>query len=394
MDFQYSKETIKIREEVRAFFDKEWPAENRNWRGWEQPTDDEFVKKAQVLTDKLAAKGWLAWSFPKEYGGHGRPLEEHYIIHQELLRAHGPNLKFGCCVLLGPIILKFGTEEQKKRFGTMLAQGKMDLCLGYTEPNAGSDLASLTLRAVREGDNYIINGQKIYTTNAHIVSHCFLLARTDPKLPKHKGLSLFVVDMKTPGISIRPIHCLGDVRTNETFWDNVKVPVADRLGDENMGWKYVTAALDSERIWVYNTTWVRTLYDDLVGYLKTAEHDGWKPREDPFIRNKMAQINIELEVCQILEYNMVYMMSHGKMPYAEASMLKVHATEMYQRMTDIMTQALGLYAQLQRGEPGAAVEGNLLDQHESSIGATFLGGASAIQRTIIANAGLQLPPAP
>lgn len=394
MDFSFKKETIKLREEVRQFFDKEWPKENRNWRGWEQPDAPEFLKEQEKLYDKLRPKKWVGMSYPLEYGGMARPLEEHYIFHQELLRANAANLRTGCAVLLGPVILRHGTEEQKKRFNVALAEGRLGLCLGYSEPNAGSDLASLQLRAVREGDHYIINGSKIYTTNAHIVERCFLLARTDPKVPKHKGISLFVVDMKTPGITIRPIHCMGDVRTNETFWDNVKVPVTDRLGEEGMGWRIVATALDYERLWVYNTIWVRKLYDDLVTYIKTTDHDGWRPREDPDIRSKVAQINIDLEVCQVMEYRILAMLSEGKIPYAEASMLKVWASELYQRMTDTFTQALGPYIQLAQGEPGSPLDGGLVQQHESSIGATFLAGGSEIQRTIIANAGLQLPAGP
>jgi len=393
MDFSFSKETQRLREEVRQFFDKEWPKENRNWRGWEQPDAPEFLEKAERLNKLLAAKGWLALSYPKQYGGLGRTLEEHYIFHQELLRANAPNLKAGCAVLLGPVILRYGTEDQKKRFNTALAQGEMDFCLGYSEPNAGSDLASLELKAVRDGDYYIMNGSKIYTTNAHIVRRCFLLARTDPKAAKHKGLSLFIVDMKTPGITIRPIHCMGDVRTNETFWDNVKVPVADRLGEEGQGWRYVATALDFERLWIYNTIWVRKLFDDLVAFIKTADRDGWRPREDPDIRTKVAQISVDLEVCQVMEYKILWMLGQGKIPYAEASMLKVWASELYQRMTDTITQALGPYAQLSQGVLGSPLDGGLIQQHESSIGATFLAGGSEIQRTIIAAAGLGLPAA-
>ena len=169
------------------------------------------------------------------------------------------------------------------------------------------------------------------------------------------------------------------------------MPVANRIGEENQGWRIVTTALGLERLIPFNTTWVRLLFDELVTFIKTAEYDGWRPREDPYIRSKVGEFSAELEVCQILEYRVVWMLNEGRMPYAEGSILKLRATELFQRMTDTFTQVLGLYGQLTKGSEQAPLDGGLIEQHESSIGSTILGGTSQIQRNIVASAWLGLP---
>ena len=393
MDFGFGKEIDSLRKEVRAFLEKAWPKEFTNWRGWLQPDYPEFREREKEFDRKLAATGWLKLSIPKEYGGAGRSVVDQYAVLDEVKRARCPVNLAGDMLIFVPTILKYGTEEQKKKFLPAIATGEMDFCLGYSEPNAGSDAAALQLRAERQGDFYILNGNKIFTTQAHFVKYCWLTARTDPTAPTHRGISLLIVDMKTPGITIRPMPCMGDERTNETFWDNVKVPVANRIGEENKGWSYVSAALGLERLVPFNTTWFRLLFEEMVGFIKTAEHDGWRPREDPDIRSKVGQLSTELEVCQALEYRTLWMLDRGQIPVAEGSVVKLLLTESYQRATDTFTQILGLYGQLTKGSAQAPVDGHLIQQHESSIGATILAGTSEVQRNIIALAGLGLPAA-
>jgi alkylation response protein AidB-like acyl-CoA dehydrogenase len=390
MDFSFGEEIEHFREEVRDFFEKEWPREFRNWRGWVQPDTPEFLEKAEEFDRKLVAKGWLGLSIPRKYGGTERSIIEQFVAYDEVKRTHCPPNLTGDMLIFTPTILRYATEEQKQKFLPAIAQGEMDFCLGYSEPNAGSDAAALQLRAERQGDFYVLNGNKIFTTQAHVVKYCWLTARTDPEAPKHRGISLFIVDMKTPGITIRPMPCMGDERTNETFWDNVKVPVANRIGEENQGWRAISTALGLERLVPFNTTWVRLLFDELVAFLKTAEYDGWRPREDPYIRSNVGELSAELEVCQALEYKVLWMLDQGKMPQAEGSILKLRTTELYQRITDTFTQVLGLYGQLTRGSEQAPLDGSLIQRHESSIGATILAGTSEIQRNIIALAGLGL----
>jgi len=391
MDFGLGEEVERFRKEVRDFFEKEWAREFRNWRGWLQPDAPEFIERADEFGRKLAAKGWLGLAIPKKYGGTERSIVEQYVLFDEVKRAHCPPNLTGDPLIFTPTILRYATEEQKQRFLPAIAQGEMDFALGYSEPNAGSDAAALQLRAERQGDFYILNGNKIFTTQAHVVKYCWLTARTDPKAPKHRGISLFIVDMKTPGITIRPMPCMGDERTNETFWDNVKVPVTNRIGEENQGWRAITTALGLERLVPFNTTWARLLFDDLVTFLKTAEYDGWRPREDPDIRSNVGQFSAELEVCQALEDRVLWMLDQGQMPYVEGSILKLLVTELYQRITDTFSQGMGLYGQLTKGSAQALLDGGLIQQHESSIGATILTGTSEIQRNIIALARLGLP---
>jgi alkylation response protein AidB-like acyl-CoA dehydrogenase len=391
MDFGFGEDLERFRKEVRNYFDKEWPQELRDWRGWLQPDAPEFLEKTEEFGRKLGATGWLGLAIPKEYGGTERSILEQYILYDEVRRGHCPPNLTGDMLIFTPTILRYATEEQKKKFLPAIARGEMDFCLGYSEPNAGSDAAALQLRAERQGDFYILNGNKIFTTQAHIVKYCWLTARTDPSAPKHRGISLFIVDMKTPGITIRAMPCMGGERTNETFWDNVRVPVANRIGEENKGWRYTTTALGLERLIPFNTTWVRVLFDELVDLLRTAEYDGWRPKEDPYIRSKVGEFSAELEVCQALEYRVLWMLDRGQLPYAEGSILKLRTTELYQRITDTFTQVLGLYGQLTKGSRQAPLDGGLIEQHESSIGATILAGTSQIQRNIIALAWLGLP---
>jgi len=391
MDFGLGEEAERLREEVRQFLEKEWPQELRNWRGWLQPDTPEFLEKADEFGRKLASRGWLGPAIPKKYGGTERSIIEQFVLFDEARLACCPPNLIGDSLIFTPTILRYGTEEQKQKFLPAIARGEMDFCLGYSEPNAGSDAAALQLRAERQGDSYILNGNKVFTTQAHFLKYCWLSARTDPKAPKHRGISLFIVDMKSPGITIRPMPCMGDERTNETFWDNVKVPVTNRIGEENEGWRAISTALGLERIVSFNTTWARLFFNEVVSFLKTAEYDGWRPREDQYIRSKVGQLSTELEVCQVLEYKLLWMLDQGQMPFAEAAILKLLVTELYQHMSDTFTQVLGLYGQLTEGSSQAPLDGGLIQQHESSIGATILAGTSEIQRNIIALAGLGLP---
>jgi len=392
MDFGLGEEADRLRKEVREFLNKEWPQELRNWRGWLQPDNPEFLEKADEFGRKLASKGWLGPAIPKKYGGTERSIIEQFVLFDEVRLACCPPNLIGDGLIFTPTILRYGTEEQKQKFLPAMARGEMDFCLGYSEPNAGSDAAALQLRAERQGDFYILNGNKVFTTQAHFLKYCWLSARTDPNAPKHRGISLFIVDMKTPGITIRAMPCMGDERTNETFWDNVRVPVANRIGEENQGWRAISTALGLERIVSFNTTWARLFFDEAVSFLKTVEYDGWRPKEDPYVRSKVGQLSTELEVCQVLEYKLLWMLDRGQMPFAEAAILKLLVTELYQRITDTFTQVLGLYGQLTKGSLQAPLEGGLIEQHESSIGATILAGTSQIQRNIIA-VGLGLPAA-
>jgi alkylation response protein AidB-like acyl-CoA dehydrogenase len=287
--------------------------------------------------------------------------------------------------------MAYGTPEQKARFLPRIAAGEIDFALGYTEPEAGTDLASLSTRAVADGDDFIINGTKLYTSGAHRAEYVWLATRTDPEAPKHRGVSLFMVDLKSPGITVRPLWTMDGGRTNQTFYDNVRVPRENLVGEVNRGWYYVAHALDFERITVFTVATIRVGFDELVAFIKQASYDGYALKDDPEVRDQIARFSVELEVAQMLSYRVAWMVSKGEHPNYEASMLKVFCTEFQQRLYHYGTRILGLYGQLTPGSPHAPAGGRFERGHRSAVMPTFGAGSSEIQRNIIATRGLGLP---
>ena len=293
--------------------------------------------------------------------------------------------------IVAPTLMRYGTDEQKSTFIPRIAAGEIDFALGYSEPNAGTDLASLQLRAELDGDEYVLNGTKMFTSLAHKADYCWLAARTDTDAPKHKGISLFIVDMKAPGITTRPLWTMGGGRTNQTFWDNVRVPVTQRIGEENQGWYYVATALDFERIGVFPVSRVRRQFDRLVEYVRTADFGGYRPAQDPDVRHRIADLSTDLEVAQMLSYRAAWMVSQGQVPNYEAAMVKIFGTELQQRLTHTATQVLELYGQLLEGSPHAPANGYFEQAYEAAVMPTFGAGSNEILRQIIAARGMGLP---
>ena len=387
MDFKLPSEVEAFRQEVREFIFKEWPEDRR--RGAYAYSEETYSQEREFRR-KLGEKGWLALSWPVEYGGSGRPFWEQFVFYQEM-SYHGAPAGGTGVNLVGPVIMRVGTDDQKARFLPRIAQGDIDLALGYTEPDSGTDLASLQTRAVRDGDDYVINGTKRFTSAAHRAEYVWLATRTDPDAPKHRGISMFLVDLKSPGITIRPLWTMGDGRTNEMYLDNVRVPRENLIGEENRGWYYAAAALDFERISVFPVASLRSTFDKLVDYIRTASFDGHRLKDDPDVRRKIARISTELEVAQMLSLRAAWIVSQGMIPNYEASMLKVFGTELQQRMTHAATLILGLYGQLQDGSPDAVLEGRFERAYRAAVMPTFGAGSNEIQRNIIATRGMGLP---
>ena len=376
MDFSFSEKAERFRQEVRDFLAREWPQDEKAFRR------------------KLAEKGWLGLSIPEKYGGQGRSIEEQYVFLEELAYAGVAYTEHFTSIgtdIVAPTLLRFGSEQQKQKFLPAIARGEVEFCLGYTEPNAGSDLASLETRAVREGDHYIISGTKMYTSVAEKADYCWLAARTDPDAPRHRGISLFIVDMKSPGIGIQPLWTMGDRRSNITFWDNVRVPRENLVGEENHGWEYITCALDFERLVLCHIAGIRAIFDRLLGYVKSAGHDKHLLRDNPIVRTKLAQLSVELEVGQLLTWRALSILMKGAVPHYEVSMQKVFTTELLQRLAHLGTQILGLYGQLKPECELAPLSGEFERLYRSAVMWTFGAGSSEIQRTIIALRGLGLP---
>jgi alkylation response protein AidB-like acyl-CoA dehydrogenase len=386
MDFTFTPEEESLRRELRSFLEETLPAD---WEGppSELADDDDQWEFARAFNKKLAVRGWIAPAWPKEYGGLGASYVEQAIFAEELgyhRAPHGQRI-FGVN-MLGPTLIVHGTEEQRREHLSGITSANVLWCQGYSEPGSGSDLASLQTRAVRDGDDYVINGQKIWTTGAHRADWMFLLARTDPDLPKHKGISFLLVDMKTPGISVRPlINIQNRHEFNQVFFEDVRVPRRNLVGPENGGWYVGMTLLDFERSSIGSVASARRTIEDLTNYVR--KHGA----ATPAVRNGLAELAIENEVGRLMSYRIASMQQAGKMPNYEASMMKVFGTEMRQRLFNFGVNALGLRGQLGEDSPYAPLNGRFELGHLEMVAPTIYSGSNEIQRNIIAQRGLGLP---
>jgi len=379
MDFSFSPGEESFRAEVRAFLAEELrdrPAgEGRG--NWEFYTS--FLKK-------LAARGWLTLAWPKEWGGLGASHMQQLVYNEEVAYHDAPAFYMGAD-RVGPTIMLYGTDEQKRRFLPPIVAGEAQWCQGFSEPGAGSDLASLQTRAVQDGDDFVINGQKIWTSFAHSAGWMILLARTDPDAPKHKGISYFLVDMHTPGIVVRPlVDMLDRHQFNEVFFDNVRVPRDALLGELNRGWYVATATLDFERSGIQRVIGSYRTYEQLLAYAREERLGA-----HPLVRHKLAELKIEFEVGKQLSYRVAWMQSKQLVPNYEASVSKMYGSELAQRLANAGMQILGLGGQLAAGSAHAPLRGAFESLYLNAAALTIAAGTSEIQRGIIAGRGLGLP---
>lgn len=389
MNFQFNPNEQTLRNEVREFLQQELTSDVLE----EFNADLGLGPHTRRFMCKMGEKRLLAPSYPVEFGGRAASPMERFVILEELAYALGPGytaprILYGVNIV-GPTLLLYGTPEQKRRFLPRLASGEIEFAIGYTEPEAGSDLASLQTRAVEDKDCWIINGQKLFNTGCHYAEYHWLAARTDFTAPKHKGISLFTVDLKSPGIGVDPIWILGGGRTNAVYYEDVRVPKDCLVGEKNQGWVYITKALDFERIWVTGGT--RRALDDLVKYCRTTKLGEQTLIENCLVRQKIAQLSIEVEVSYLLGVRLSWMLNKGIVPNYEASMSKAFGGELEQRLAKTGMEIQGLYSQLQEGSKFAPMNGLFEHQYRNTIRTTIGGGTSEIQRTIIAVRGLGLP---
>jgi alkylation response protein AidB-like acyl-CoA dehydrogenase len=387
MDFRFSEEEEDFRKEVREFLRKEWTLTDYDL------DNPEHWDAAKELEKKLGAKGWLCMAWAKEYGGLGASHMHQLVFQEEMAYARAPILNGQGVYMVGPCLMLQGTEEQKQRFLPPIAHSEVVWVQGYSEPNAGSDLASLQARAVVDGDDYVVNGQKTWCTRGHRGDWIHLMVRTDPKAPKHRGISYLLVDMRSPGISINPIiQMTGRADYYEVYFDNVRVPKSNRVGQENEGWHVALATLAFERSaigsYVIET---RQILQRLVEFARETKRDGQPLIEDPLIGGKLAELTIETEVARLLSHRIVWMASRGQVPNYEASVAKTFTTELQQRIANVGMHLLGLYGQLAEGSKWAALEGRIRYEYLWTVGVTIYAGSNEIQRNIIATRGLDLP---
>ena len=355
----------------------------------------EAWREGRAFVKRLAQKGWVAPGWPKEYGGMEASHSLQLVYHEEMGYHRAP---IGSIVqsvgYIGPAILGFGTDDQKQMHLPPISSGETVWCQGFSEPNAGSDLASLQCRAVKDGDEWVINGDKTWTSNAHRSDWCILLARTDPGAPKHKGISFFLVDMKTPGITVMPVVNAADVHSfNQVFFEDVRVPRNALLGQENQGWYIAAMTLDFERssLVAAGVAMARRGLNDLVDYCKETRVDGKTLMENPLVRHKLAQTAIEIEVGRYMVYRVVSQQARKQPGSIDAAVCKLYNTEMDVRLANTGIQILGLFGQLHRDSKWARLMGRFEKSYMYALAMVSGGGTSEIQRNIVAMRGLGLP---
>lgn len=395
MDFGFTPEEEAFRAELRDYITRDLlPA--GYWRGMEGEFDPDSFEFSKRVAKKLGDKRWLAIDWPVEYGGLGAPPIQHMIFKEEATYFMVPGLDMGIggITWVGPTLLLMGTEGQKRKHLPPLAAGEEWWCTLYSEPDAGSDLANIQCGAVLQGDNYIVNGQKIWTSAGHIADWGLLLVRTDARSPKkHHGLTLLIVDMKTTGITIRPIFSLGGYHTfNEVFFDDARVPVTNRIGEENRGWHNVMIALAFERTaGVMLTAASHRLIDEMVRFVKGTDAGAILIKNTPSFRHRLAELATRIEVARLLGYRIVWLRSKQAVPGYEGAMIKVLAAETFQQVAAAATQMMGLYGQLRQGSKWAPLQGMMADMYLNSVGISIAAGSSEIIRTVLAERGLGLP---
>jgi alkylation response protein AidB-like acyl-CoA dehydrogenase len=389
MDLNLTPNEQQFRDEFRAWLKSNVPPE---WTGGGIGSEDrnDYLKYLRDWQQKLYEGGWAGISWPKAFGGRGASLMEQALFQEEMARANAPQLigTIGLS-LVGPTIIALGTEEQKARYLPKILSGEEIWCQGFSEPNAGSDLAALGTKAVREGEDFIINGQKIWTSFAQLADWCLLLVRTDTEAPKHKGITCLLLDMHSEGVSVRPLRQMsGDSGFNEVFFSSVRVPVAQVLGEINKGWTTGITALMNERANL--GTGVQVVFkrnlEALMAQARNLERDGRPASQDPLVRQKLAQAYLELEILRLNTNRALTSLSKTGVPGPEGSTLKLYWSEMNQRTQQIAQEILGHYGQLKEFDNGLWEYAYL-----RSRGNTIEAGTSEIQRNIIAERVLGLP---
>ena len=391
MRFKFTVEQEAFRGEVNGFLKENLPAD---WQGADNAIDDESYEFGRQFLKKLAPKSWIAPAWPKEYGGLEMSLWDQVIFNEAMGYARAPIVNTAAVGYLGPTIILYGSDEQKQQHLQGITSGEVVWCQGYSEPNSGSDLASLQTRAVQDGDEFILNGQKIWTSQAHYADWMFVLARTDPDAPKHRGISYFLMDMKTPGVSVRPlINMANGAGFNEVFFDNVRIPRSGLLGELNRGWYIATTTLDFERSSIGGMSQALRALEDLTRFAKTEREadTGRLIWDKPLVRRAIADLWIDLEMAKLLSYRVVSMQARGVVPNYEASIIKVFSSEYSQRQARLAISIMGMYGGLWGEGPWAKLRGRFAKSYVATVGSAIAGGTSEIQRNIIAQRGLGLP---
>ena len=387
MHVDYTPEQAALRDELRGYFSGLITDQVREELRGSEGGGPEYTR----ILKQLAADGWLGIGWPKEYGGQGRSSIEQYIFAEEVQRVGFP-LPFLTLGTVGPTIMRYGTEEQKQRFLRPILNGDLHFAIGYSEAEAGTDLASLKTKAVRDGDDWVINGSKIWTSLADYADFIWLAVRTDPDASKHRGISMIIVPTDAPGYKCTPIWTMAGVRTNATYFDDVRVPHANLVGGENMGWSLITGQLNLERISLVNVSGYESLYDDLVAWTRdTKLPDGRAVIEQPWVSQSLARCHAQIEVLKLMNWKQAWASAEGTVHPADSSAAKVYGTEMAVRIYEWMMEIIGEASVVTEGSRETVLRGRVERMYRAALILTFGGGTNEVQRDIIAMAGLGMP---
>ncbi len=385
MYIDYTESQKALRRELRAYFSALMTPELR-----EGTRGNEGGDAYKQVIRQLGKDGWLALGWPKEYGGKGLKSSEQLVFFEEAQLAEVP-LPFVTINTVAPALIALGSEEHKRFFLPKIAAGELHFAIGYTEPGAGTDLAALKTSAVRDGDDYVINGSKIWTSSAEAADYIWLAARTDPEAkPQHKGITIFMVDAKQPGFSFTPLHTVGGVRSNASYYDNVRVPASMIFGELNGGWKAITSQLNHERVGLAAIGiqgW--GLLQRVLAWAQTTDGaDGKRIADLPWVQSTLAEVYARMEAMRLMNWRMAWQLDTGEPDPAFASAIKAYSTECLIAVDKLLLNVTGMAGGLRRGSPGAALNGDLEEHYRKCQINTFGGGIAEVMRDLIAQFGL------
>jgi 3-oxocholest-4-en-26-oyl-CoA dehydrogenase alpha subunit len=387
MYLDYTPEQQALRDELRTYFARLVTPEYQAELGETEGGGALYTRTVR----QLGADGWLGIGWPEEYGGQGRSPLEQFIFFDEASRA-GIMLPTLTINAVAPAIMAHGSVAQKAKYLPAILRGECHFAIGYTEPSSGTDLASLRTRAVRDGDEWVINGSKLFTSQAEFADYIWLAARTDPEAPKHKGISMFIVSTRSPGYKITPIRTMGNVRTNATYYEDVRVPADALVGQEHGGWWLITTQLNHERIALSAVGFVDRIFDDVCRWAReTRLADGRRVIDQPWVQVHLARVQAKLEVLKLLNWQQAWSMARGTLNFAEASAVKVFGSEFYVEAYQLLLEVMGEAGYLRAGSPDAILKGRVERMYRTTLILTFGGGTNEVQRDIIAMAGLGMP---
>jgi len=387
MRIEYTDDQVALRAELRAYFAElitpEVLDEVHELEG-AGPLYHQALKQ-------MGEDGWLGIGWPKAYGGQERSAVEQFIFGDEVQR-HGFPIPLLTLSTVGPTLMAHGTQEQKDRYLPAILRGEVHFCIGYTEPQAGTDLAALETRAVRDGDEYVVTGQKIFTSQADYADYIWTAVRTDPDAPKHKGISILIIPREADGVSLTPIQTLGDNRVFATYLEDVRVPVGNLVGAENGGWRLITSQLNHERVSLFTVGLTEQLLEDVTAWAAATETpEGGRVLDRLWVRSNLARVHAGVELLRLFNWRQAWNIEHGALPPSEASAVKVYGSRFYIEANRLLMEVVGPTSTLQKDSAQAALAGRVERFYRQTLVLTSGGGANEVQRDIIAMAGLRMP---